>query len=268
MTPPPGTAYSQGVKVLLTIVLAAAITGYFSGLRHPLERAPQGHPTHPPTYHPPTVDARAHAAPIAVSYSELRTTNLGPNRNFYPSLQLLAPPQPATPDEIPPPANDAAVKQTLAKRTQRRAFDGAPPTAPHPITQLGSESCLICHGPGVKIGDTTAPTICHEHLANCTQCHVEDKPGGGALGETLPNYLGANDFTPLTASLWGERAWQGAPPTIPHTTWMRTDCMSCHGPAGSNAIRTTHPWRQSCLQCHASSATLDQRPDLTYPAAP
>jgi nitrate reductase (cytochrome), electron transfer subunit len=54
------------------------------------------------------------------------------------------------------------------------------------------------------------------------------------------------------------RAFDGAPPTIPHSTLMRTDCLSCHGPQGLYGLRTPHPERQSCLQCHAPGAHLDQ----------
>jgi cytochrome c-type protein NapB len=34
--------------------------------------------------------------------------------------------------------------------------------------------------------------------------------------------------------------------------------MSCHGYTGLQGIRTTHPWRQNCQQCHAPSATMNQ----------
>ncbi|MBK6532709.1 MAG: hypothetical protein IPF99_24875 [Deltaproteobacteria bacterium] len=40
---------------------------------------------------------------------------------------------------------------------------------------------------------------------------------------------------------------------------MRGRCESCHGVL-SQGIRSTHPWRESCTQCHAPSAALDQRP--------
>jgi cytochrome c-type protein NapB len=40
---------------------------------------------------------------------------------------------------------------------------------------------------------------------------------------------------------------------------MRDDCMSCHGPQGLFGLRTPHPDRQSCLQCHVPNAELDQR---------
>jgi cytochrome c-type protein NapB len=45
---------------------------------------------------------------------------------------------------------------------------------------------------------------------------------------------------------------------VPHTTWMRNDCLSCHGRTASPGLETTHAWRKNCLQCHAPSAELDQ----------
>jgi cytochrome c-type protein NapB len=35
--------------------------------------------------------------------------------------------------------------------------------------------------------------------------------------------------------------------------------MSCHGPNGLFGLRTPHPDRQSCFQCHVPEAGLDQR---------
>jgi nitrate reductase (cytochrome), electron transfer subunit len=45
---------------------------------------------------------------------------------------------------------------------------------------------------------------------------------------------------------------------VPHPIFMRENCLSCHGAAGPEPIRTTHPWQTNCLQCHAPSAVLDQ----------
>ena len=40
---------------------------------------------------------------------------------------------------------------------------------------------------------------------------------------------------------------------------MRERCDSCHG-VWAGALRTTHPWRQNCVQCHTPSAARDQHP--------
>jgi hypothetical protein len=59
------------------------------------------------------------------------------------------------------------------------------------------------------------------------------------------------------------RDYDGAPPTIPHPTLMRGECASCHGVFGADGIKTTHPWRQSCTQCHAMNAVNDQHAAVT-----
>lgn len=256
-------AYGQGFKVLLVIVFAAAITGYFSGMRHaPPHDVSAREPQAKQYVSPPeqTEEASTSDAPRAVSYEELGETNLGPNRDFRPSLEGLPPPEKITSRKKFPKYTEEEKRQALDERAERRAFDGAPPVVPHKITQIDSVSCLKCHGEGTKIGDRHASKICHDRMSNCTQCHVEGSANGGPPRETLPNLMGENEFVGLEAPLHGERATRTAPPMIPHTTWMRTDCLSCHGPSGKNAIQTRHPYRQNCNQCHAPSAALDQQP--------
>jgi cytochrome c-type protein NapB len=94
----------------------------------------------------------------------------------------------------------------------------------------------------------------HSHLSNCTQCHIEssrsDLPFAAEFPET--GFVGVYRAGP------GERASPGAPPTIPHHTWMRENCTSCHGLVTRSGTRTTHPWLTNCAQCHAPSAALDQ----------
>jgi cytochrome c-type protein NapB len=143
----------------------------------------------------------------------------------------------------------------LADRARNRAYDGAPPTIPHPVEAQSAASCLACHGEGLKVGDRVASKVSHAHLSNCTQCHVEQSPGG------LPFRAEGteNGFVGVYRAGPGERASPGAPPTIPHHTWMRENCSSCHGPVTRPGTRTTHPWLTSCTQCHAPSAALDQR---------
>jgi cytochrome c-type protein NapB len=155
------------------------------------------------------------------------------------------------------------------QRAGRRAFDGAPPVVPHPITQDSSVACLVCHGAGLEVKDKFASKISHSLYASCTQCHV---PGAGiglaGVDAALLEPLAENQFAPATPPLRGNRAWPQAPPTIPHGTRMRSDCLSCHGPRGLFALRTPHPERQACVQCHAPSADLDQHNFLSSLARP
>ena len=49
----------------------------------------------------------------------------------------------------------------------------------------------------------------------------------------------------------GDRATPGAPPRIPHRVLMRENCVACHdGPGAREEVRTTHPERWRCRQCH------------------
>ena len=142
---------------------------------------------------------------------------------------------------------------SLQQREQNRSFNGAPPTIPHPIDQRSDASCVACHSDGILTKTLRIPRMSHAFLANCTQCHVENNP------KHMPATLfRENEFTGLEAPTGGPRAFKNAPPQIPHSTWMRSDCMSYHGLAGRHGIRTTHPWRNNCQQCHAPSATMDQ----------
>jgi cytochrome c-type protein NapB len=152
------------------------------------------------------------------------------------------------------PKSRATPKQkaaALAARAEGRAYNGAPPVIPHGVDARSSGACLTCHAKGARVNGKVAPPISHPPYASCTQCHA---PHTGRLGTvaTLP----ANRFVGAPSPGPGRRAWIGAPPTIPHTTWMRQSCIACHGPAGKPGLRTTHPQRGSCTQCHAPGTHL------------
>ena len=163
------------------------------------------------------------------------------------------------------PASSSERAATLERRAQRRAYAGAPPVVPHAIDQLGTQACTVCHAEGMQVGNVVAPAMSHGYLANCTQCHVEAR---GALplewGEAELLSMGSL-FQGQSEPGAGSRAWQGAPPTIPHSTWMRSACITCHASEVGAGLQTSHPWRTSCTQCHAPSADLDQMPVRTSP---
>ncbi len=148
----------------------------------------------------------------------------------------------------------------LSMRQKNRAFNGAPPTIPHPITELSAESCVACHLNGSFSTTLRIPKMSHTLLSNCTQCHV------GTASPDMPNAMAiANHFVGLPAPESGPRAFLGAPPQIPHATFMRTDCLSCHGDTSYRGLRTTHPWRQNCQQCHTPSSALEQTELVSSP---
>lgn len=141
-----------------------------------------------------------------------------------------------------------AVARTTGERATTRAYDGAPPPVPHDAT-LGT--CTTCHtDEGAAIaGVGVAPASPHGGAAaaglmqRCRQCHVSVQTGALFV---------ASSFTGLAQGPWkGSRATPGAPPTIPHPLQLRENCLSCHGgPAAREEIRTTHPERVRCRQCH------------------
>jgi nitrate reductase (cytochrome), electron transfer subunit len=204
------------------------------------------------------VTARAPQAEAleARSYADMRERMYGPNGAVQASWWTRLP----RADRFAPVEQTAADREAaLARRAVRRSYAGAPPVIPHPIDQRATSACLTCHEHGAIVQARVAPRMSHEPRANCVQCHVTaDDPRPGAETPPAPETTFVGVATPGP----GERAWPGAPPTIPHTTWMRERCDSCHGPLGALGIRTTHPWRSSCTQCHAPSAALDQHPPI------
>jgi nitrate reductase (cytochrome), electron transfer subunit len=237
------TVAGRGVQLFLVAVIGMALVGLVVGMR-------QGATIYEPAPRDSGPTLTGSAAIPATDYSQFDRRRFGPNAQWRSSLDDLPQPELTEPETAEWNEEARAILRSL--RAQGRAFDGAPPTIPHPIDQMTSASCLACHATGRTIGQIHAPAMSHELLHNCTQCHVERQSADLAAVSTVRNI-----FESLESSA-GARAWPGAPPTIPHTTHMRQNCLSCHGAQGSEAIRTTHPWRANCMQCHAPSAENDQ----------
>jgi cytochrome c-type protein NapB len=158
------------------------------------------------------------------------------------------------------PATDEERAQALAVRASRRAYDGAPPRIPHTVPQLGALPCAQCHREGLRVGPHVAGAMSHGDFQSCLGCHVvENAPMPGAENSLASGPPIDNGFVGLEAPTHGPRALGNSPPVIPHPTRMRERCASCHGSLAAG-LRSTHPWRQSCTQCHASSADFDQQP--------
>jgi cytochrome c-type protein NapB len=150
---------------------------------------------------------------------------------------------------FPEPDAGVTVQGALRERSIRRAYDGAPPVVPHPVSAGGAPECLACHADGFALGMRRASRVPHAEFASCTQCHVASS---AAFTELSPNPARSarNTWQGLAAPVTGAVAYPGAPPAVPHATRMRENCESCHGPQGRVALRTPHPERRSCLQCH------------------
>jgi nitrate reductase (cytochrome), electron transfer subunit len=142
-------------------------------------------------------------------------------------------------------------KRTMKVFEERRAYPGAPPFIPHPLLEdktMGGRNCLGCHTDGgyVEPLKAYAPITPHPELGNCRQCHVAQPDKG---------LFRANTFHKIPGPAIDLEALPGGPPPIPHTLTMRENCLACHGGPGAVAeIRTPHPDRVNCRQCHAESA--------------
>ena len=184
-------------------------------------------------------------------------------------------------DLAPPPGverrNDAHPR-TLAMWRSTRAYPGAPPRIPHglrPDEFLGT-GCNACHERGgwVPRFASYAPVTPHPEYSSCLQCHVPDDvlvgiafpetgPTTGRDGLCLQCHAPAVDRPPWVELDWRGAAWPegdpsalpDAPPAIPHDLQLRGNCLACHaGPGAVEEIRTTHPERANCRQCHVSAA--------------
>lgn len=251
-------SYRNGTRVSLAIVLIVSVSGFFMGLRQTATTAASRDLSQIVAHLP----AETGAAPEVQGYAtmrELPKANYGWSNSIalLPSLQRdLTATNAASPED-----RTSAVKV----RRARRAYEGAPPVIPHAIDQTSAAACLACHGEGKIIKDKIASRISHAHYSNCTQCHVPAEGGLPGPVEVLAGLelndaaTAGNGFRGLASFGGGTKAFRGAPPTIPHPTLMRTDCISCHGSGGVAGLRTSHQSRQSCTQCHVPSAEYDQR---------
>jgi nitrate reductase (cytochrome), electron transfer subunit len=150
-------------------------------------------------------------------------------------------------------------RRTLAVFYARRAYPGAPPIIPHTVDdhQAPDRACLACHAGGgwVPRFSAYAPVTPHPEQTSCRQCHVPEetrRASQATAGQTVapPALRGA--------------AMPGSPPPIPHGLEMRETCLACHaGPAAVDEIRTSHPERVSCRQCHALG--VEQGPAFVRP---
>lgn len=245
-----------GLYILGYLVLSASIVGYFVGLQSPVRNAALPSVSSPE----PTPKSNEPGVMLATSYSEIAQA-LRDLRSPPRAVQITATATSYAVNEEVPPITAAEKQFALEIRAQNRAFNGAPPTIPHPVDQTSAESCMACHGEGIQTKSLRAAKMSHPYYANCMQCHAEKNPPH----ILRPVALQTNSFRGLPAPSGGPRAFPGAPPQVPHSTWMRSDCLSCHGPTGNRGFRTTHPWRQNCLQCHTPSVELEQIPLSSQP---
>ncbi len=137
-------------------------------------------------------------------------------------------------------------QRSLNTYYNNRAFYGAPPSIPHDVEErnMGSNSCLKCHENGGFVNKYNAysPVTPHPEKINCRQCHVPKKSN---------DLFVATNWSRTKGPSIGNKALVSSPPIIPHQIQLRENCLSCHaGPSAPKEIRTTHPERVNCRQCH------------------
>ncbi len=252
--PSAGGLWGRLSTLFLAAVMGFAVIGFFVGITDGVPQ-PDGLHTSPlvGAYDKAASENNTKLIP-AISYAEIPKSPMGPTAQFQSSVKML--PQPADRDLFAEFVPSEADKEASSKlRASRRAFNGAPPVIPHAVQNTNDASCYACHSAGMQLGGMKASVMSHAYLANCTQCHAPPAPGPlqDFATEVETNFVG------LPAPKAGKRAYPGAPPTIPHSQWMRENCLACHGgPNGWAGMESTHPWRTKCTQCHAPSAVLDQ----------
>ncbi len=138
------------------IVISVTVVGYFTGLQAPMSRGGFAHTAVSPpifTYNSSSSNAKPGVVP-ATAYSQMadlmRTRMVG-QRTSLSDLKSFVVPVPASESEYLSTSNPITVADknfALAARALNRAFNGAPPTVPHPVDQISTQSCLACHGEG------------------------------------------------------------------------------------------------------------------------
>jgi cytochrome c-type protein NapB len=235
---------ARAVKLLGAVVLASSLLAIFAEFRKP----PPGGAGYATSagLEPLQVSGRA------LTYAELRDTSRGPGRDLYlANAELLVARLPALDASFE--RRPGQREQMLRNRARRRAYDGAPPTVPHPIDERALPNCLLCHERGAVVGELRAPAISHPPMGSCLQCHAPEPASHGSPVTTSTLQV-VNAFEPEPPGGGGTRAWESAPPTRPHPWAMRENCGACHGVAGDPGLRTPHADRQNCEQCHVGDS--------------
>lgn len=235
----------------LTVLTVAATSATMAGFMVGTRREPE-----PAGYAAPRPERLQELEP-APTYRQLASGRESPNRKRQADnvAQLAA--ATAGPQAHDPSAWHANVKS----RAERRAYDGAPPLIPHPVDQRALPNCSTCHEQHLRIGERVSPAPSHATMLSCTQCHVVATSPVPLMAALPAEPSEANTFAGLASAGLGKRAWPGAPPEIPHATHMRERCGSCH--ATFSGLHSSHTDRQSCTQCHAPSAQLDQHSEVS-----
>lgn len=234
---PGGEVRSRWYKVVLLGVITLAFVGFFVGTSEHGYRLDR----HVPGGGGATADEET-ADREAPTYRELMTSGYDKSPESRESIAALRR------------RNRPQWQPATGTFGENRAYDTAPPTVPHPIQSRTTDACVTCHGQGIQVGDEKGPPMSHDYKVNCVQCHAPgtpDRPFAADPPSTVPTDNGFRGReTPGPVS--GPRSYDGAPPRIPHTTQMRSNCAACHGPYGEPGPPSHGNEKASCRQCHAA----------------
>lgn len=219
-------------------------------------------PTHPP---PVVLDARVGPIPSEADVFGVGGGELGVAPAYH--------------------GHSGAHVRTLEMYRSLRAYPGAPPRVPHGLTEeeYRNTSCQTCHlrGGWVARFGTYAPVTPHPENSSCLQCHL---PQDILVGRELPTVgdsiacqqCHVDPDAPLETFVeldWETTSWPetnlqallDSPNRIPHDFQTRSNCLACHsGPGAVIDLRTDHPERANCRQCHVQASEVGE----TFPAAP
>jgi len=143
-------------------------------------------------------------------------------------------------------ATAPARPRTLRSTRALRAYPGAPPRIPHELAEdeFRDAACANCHAKGGFVArfEAYTPLTPHPEYESCLQCHAV---------EQATSLFVSTDWQTVPWPVLGGRAMEGSPLWIPHDLQLRGNCLACHGgPGAVEEIRTTHPERANCRQCH------------------
>ncbi|HJP30272.1 MAG TPA: hypothetical protein QGF95_06930 [Candidatus Latescibacteria bacterium] len=169
---------------------------------------------------------------------------------------LRADPKAASLAPLMQPASGVPLRN-LATFYARRAYPGAPPVVPHAVDANinRTQACNVCHEKGGFTPKYNAyvPVTPHPQYRNCLQCHAQSM----AVSEGMES-LADNDWLSVRIPSLHRPALPGNPPPMPHGLQLRQSCLSCHaGPAAVPDVRTSHPERVNCQQCHVPRNTQE-----------
>ena len=180
----------------------------------------------------------AHAA-VAESVERLAPMSLIPESQYLPHKVSTT-----TPHNVSLPAGTK--QRSLKDYYSRRAYPGAPPHIPHAVSKEMKikQNCNVCHEKGGYVPHLQAftPVTPHPDYVNCLQCHGLNE-GPGLFKETM--------WEKMNPPALKKSALPGGPLQVPHSLQYRQNCQACHsGPAAMVEIRSPHPERVNCIQCH------------------